>query len=311
MGCCLNLSICIPSYNRPEFLLWTLEKLTREFSGKYVADAVISDDASTERMHDVFQFVASQPITAAEMCIRWIQQRHNLGPFPNLRAVLLEAKNKYAVYCANDDYLLPARVESAVAYLDEHPECAAYIAPCEIWDEVHQKSFWPAFKSEDRTFTWADRMELFNFIILNHVWPEHIIYRTPVPLKPFTRAFWCFASLPDVLATGSIHFSGEPFYHNLLVHPVGDRVQLGNVQCLTYFDEYRAGLEVLAYEFFGEQPYRCRHQIHDMISAFICQRMHNASVLYARAGNMLEAEMLRKRITIANPSRDPAVEAAA
>lgn len=294
----MNLSICIPGYNRPEFLRWTLERLRKDFP---LADVVVSDDASSEDMKDVC------PVGIT----RWIQQSKNLGPFHNLREVLLAAKWGYAVYCANDDYLLPERIDQALAYMDDHPECVAYIAPCEVWDEVNQRSFWPAFRSEERTFTWDDRMELFNFIITNHVWPEHIIYRTPVPLKPFTRAFWCFASLPELLDKGAIHFSGEPFYRNLLVHPVGEREQLGNVQCLTYFDEYRAGLEVMAFGFFGYQPYACRHKIQEMISAFICQRMHNASVLYARTGDMLNAKMLRKRIGIADPSRDKPVEAAA
>ena len=293
------ISICIPGYNRPDFLTWTLKRLKKDFPE---AEIIVSDDKSTD------------PETIAiglgiEDYTRWIWQPENLGAFPNLRAVLMEARGKYAVYCGNDDYLLPERLLEITAWMDSHPEVSAYIAPCEIWDEVNQKSFWPAFKSENRTFTADQGIDLFNFIIENHVWPEHIVYRTPVPYKPFTRAFWCFASLPDLLEKGAIHFDSVPFYRNLLVHPVGERVQLGNVQCLTYFDEYRAGLEVLAYGLFGEQPYAARHRIQEMISSFICQRMYNAAVLYARAGNEAESQMLLKRIKIADPSRDKAIAA--
>jgi glycosyltransferase involved in cell wall biosynthesis len=286
----VNLSICIPGYNRPEFLAFTLAKLHTDFPR---ADIIVSDDASTEDMS-----------TVSREGVRWFQHYKNIGPFPNQREVLLDASRKYAVYCANDDYLLPEAVAAGCAFLESHPEASAYIAPCEIWDEIDQKPFWNAFKCEPTTFT--SGLELFNFIISKHVWPEHVIYRTPAPLAPRTRAYWCFADLVDLLAKGPIHVSPVPFYRNLLRHPVGERVQLGNVQCLTYFDEYRAGLEVLAYGLFGDVPYATRRQIHDMISAFICQRMHNASVLYARHGHMAEAEMLRKRIAIASPVRDAA-----
>jgi glycosyltransferase involved in cell wall biosynthesis len=287
------LSICIPGYNRPYFLKWTLDKLKADFPG---AEIVVSDDGSDQPMHYVRNYPG----------IRWVQQKH-IGPFPNLRAALLEAKGKYAAYCANDDYLLPGRVSEAIQYLEDHPEVSAYIAPCEVWDEVEGKAFWNTWgNKEPQTFkgTHEEALRLFNFIIQHHVWPEHGIYRTPVPLRPRTRAYWCFPDLVDLLEKGPIHFGTKPFYRNLLVHPVGERVQLGNVQCLTHFDEYRAGLEVLAYGLFGAANYQARRKIHDMINAFICQRMHVASILYERQGEPLEAEMLRQRVVIANPMPD-------
>jgi hypothetical protein len=197
-------------------------------------------------------------------------------------------------------------------YLDSHPEVSAYIAPCAAWDEVHSASLWNAYKGAECDFslTHQGKIDLFNFIIEKHIWPEHIVYRTPVTVAPRTRAYWCFTDLIDLLERGTIHFGVTPFYRNLIVHPVGEREQLGNVMALTCFDEYRAGLEVLAYGLFGEQPYACRHMLQEMISAFICTRMALARELYKRQGNTLEAEMLRKRIEIANPSKD-AVEKAA
>jgi hypothetical protein len=88
---------------------------------------------------------------------------------------------------------------------------------------------------------------------------------------------------------------------------VGNREQLGNVQCLTYFDEYRAGLEVLACGLFGaELSYGARHHIQEMISSFICTRMSVAKRLYEGREDEMNAAMLRKRIAIANPMRDTA-----
>lgn len=291
----MNLSICIPAYNRPDFLAWTLEHLNHDFPD---AEVIVSDDASPRRL----EFVN---------CDRYIQLDHNIGPSPNHRHVLMQATKKYAVYCADDDYLLPEEVRAGIAYLDQHPECSSYIAPCEIWNEVEGKPFWNAFKCEPQQFARKDGVALFNFLIEHHVWPEHVIYRTPVPLSPRTRAYWCFADLVDLVNAGPIFFSSTPFYRNLLVHPVGERVQFGNVQCLTFFDEYRAGLDILAYGLFGSPSYEGRHVLNELIRHFICHRMYNASVLYERSGNLAECEMLRKRIAIESPSRDPAAEKAA
>lgn len=293
MDAYVNLSICIPAYDRPDYLAWTLQKLYADLPQ---AEVIVSDDASPHRL-------------ARVNCDHYIQQEHNIGPFPNHRIALLAASRKYAIYCADDDYLIPGELERAISYLDEHPECSAYVAPCEVWDEVEGKALWNAFKGSDHTFASTDKIDLFNFIINKHIWPEHIVYRTPVALKTRTRAYWCFVDLVDLLQAGSIHFAAQPFYRNLLIHPLDSthqRVQLGNVQCLTYFDEYRAGLEVLAYGLFGEQPYACRQRIQQMISAFICTRMAVARTLYLRQGKELEADMLRKRIEIADPRPDSA-----
>lgn len=290
----MKLSICIPSFERADYLDWTLDRLELDFPE---AEIVVSDDGLTEDL----DWVRDRHST------KWINQGSNIGCFPNHRAAILAGSGEYAIYCANDDYLLPEGVATAIAYLDEHPFTSAYIAPCEVWDEVKGTTFWNTWGAPARTFTKSEGMGLFNYLIEHHVWPEHIVYRTPVPLQPRTRAYWCYPDLVDLLDFGPIYFSDKPFYRNLLVHPLDathKRVQLGNVQCLTFFDEYRAGLEVLAYGLFPEIPHKGRRQIATMIDSFICQRMFNAAYMYAGAGNNLEAEMLLKRITVSNPIPD-------
>jgi glycosyltransferase involved in cell wall biosynthesis len=290
-----RLSICIPGYNRPAFLHWTIERLMRDFPK---AEIIVSDDCSTEDMmharnHCVFYGV------------RWIQQSHNIGPFPNMLAAFEAATGDYAIYCANDDYLLPERVHEAIRYLDAHPEIASYTAPCEVWDEINQKTYWNAYTAPEATFTKADGMRLFNFMIGHHVWPEHMIHRTPIALKRRGREYWAFADIPDILAAGSLHFSPVPFYRNLLVHPVGMRTQLGNEQALTHFDEYRGGLELMACGLLGDKlPYKARAQVNRMIQSFICTRLLCAQRLYAQAGYEWEAERIRQRLAIADPRDD-------
>ena len=405
----MKLSICIPTFERWRFLRWTLKRIISDFPS---SELVISDNHSTDGSDACADDWA---IGRATM----LHQPQNIGAFPNMLAALSAATGEYAVYCADDDYLLPDQIEAGIAYLDAHPECAAYCAPCEVYDEVNKKSFRNAFKVKEpcifdlsrrisnavsmqqmhkqtqsnekdpsglasevllqgvlrevskgkpappqriesgsanqgecqdlrkcvpktrensettlpsmrpqrsseassglqqafnggmavpgssSEITCGTELDLFNFIMMQHIWPEHIIYRTPVPLKPRTRAYWAFADLVDILERGSIYFTDSAFYRNLVTHPVGEREQLGNIQALSYFDEYRGGLEVLAHGLFGsELPYSARHQLQEMIASFICTRMHTAARMYVGQGKTEEAVMLLQRLSIADPRRD-------
>lgn len=292
-----DLSICIPTYQRPKYLHWTLDRLLKSFPGSQIT--VSDNDNPGQELTQLWCLCNDGPVRWPPDAIDY-QGHADIGPFPNMYAALSMATRKYAVYCADDDYLLPDEVSRGTSYLDAHPDCAAYCAPCQIWDEVEQTPFWNAWGIDQPT-TFTCPVELWNFIIQKHIWPEHLIYRLPLPIKPRTRAYWAFADIPDILEAGSIHFAPTPFYRNLLVHPVGERVQLGNVQCLTYFDEYRAGLEVLAFGLFGRQPYHGRRKLQESIDSFICSRMDVASRLYARQGQEAEAIMLKKRIAVADP----------
>lgn len=290
-----QLSICIPTRNRCDFLAWTLDNVRAAFPN---AEIIVSDNCSTDGTR--------RTAKVGPLVDKLLYMPVNKGAFPNMYEALAAAERKYAVFCADDDYLVPERVHAAVAWMDDHPEVAAYCAPCESWNEVEQKPYWNAWGiPQDVTYARKDAVELFNMLINHHVWPEHFIYRLPLPLKPRTRAYWAFVDLADILDAGPIHFANTPYYRNIAVHPVGWREQLGNQQCLTHFDEYRGGLEVLAFELFGHPlTHTARRRLQDMIGAFICTRMDLASKLYIRQGNETDAVMLKKRIAVADPRPD-------
>jgi glycosyltransferase involved in cell wall biosynthesis len=230
-----------------------------------------------------------------------IIQKGNIGAFPNMREALLAAKGEYAVFCADDDYLIPEQVSRGTEFLDAHPEVVAYFAPCQLWDEVNQLPEWNAFYvATDKTYT--DAGELWNFIIHNHVWPEHAIYRTsalPQIMQPRVQAYWCFVDLANALKAGAVHFASTPYYRNITNHPIGHRTKLGDQQCLTDFDEYRAGLENLAYDLFKDHlgP-ELKVKLNQMINHFIHMRLGVAHKLYSLHGKTDEALSLEKRLRI-------------
>jgi glycosyltransferase involved in cell wall biosynthesis len=309
----MNLSVCIPTYNRQPFLHWTLNRLLRDFDRE--TDIVVCDNASTDGTRTlVTDGPLAWPGPGEEGEIRYMRQSSNIGAFPNMRAALLLAERDYAVYCGDDDYLIPERVDEAIAYLDAHPEVIAYFAPCMTYNEIEGKPIGPAFRLEaGKTFNRARPMELFNFLVVQHIWPEHAIFRTEAmreALKPRTRAYWAFTDIPYLLAAGDLYFSPEPFYRNIFQHPVGFRQQLGNEQCLTDFEEYRAGLEIMAHDLFvmsgyGEFPVEESRRANLMIGYFLYRRYEAAYRIHKTLGREAEAARMLKRMKICNPFEGP------
>jgi glycosyltransferase involved in cell wall biosynthesis len=283
-----DLTICIPTFNRDNFLQWTLDKTVADFGDVKI---IISDNGKS----------AIRPPNG-----RYLRQPTNVGAFPNMRTALLAASTKYCMFLADDDYLLPAEVQKGIDFLETNPAVNVYYAPCQLFDEINQKVNWEAFyPAEDKTFTRAD--ELWNFVIQKHVWPEHAIYRRAGLqdiLQPRNQAYWCFQDLANAACRGPIHFAKTPFYRNLTGHPVGGRVKLGDQQCLTDFDSYRWGLEVLAHTVFrvaladlSESP-KLKPMINDMIRQFLWGRYEVASRIHTANGRLVEANLLKARMEI-------------
>jgi glycosyltransferase involved in cell wall biosynthesis len=283
-----DLTICIPTYNRDPFLKWTLDKAVTDFPDTKI---VIADNGKST--------------LDLPKGVRYIRQPQNVGAFPNMRTALLAASTKYCVFLGDDDYLLPEEVQKGIDFLETHPEVLVYFAPCQLYDEVQQKANWDAFYvAEDKTFTKAD--ELWNFVMHKHVWPEHAIYRRAGLqdiLQPRTGAYWCFVDLANAALRGPVHFAKTPYYRNLTGHPAGNRLKLGDQQCLTDFDSYRWGLEVLAHDIFrqalasGEQP-ELRKTLNDMIRQFIWSRYEVAVRILSGNGRLAESELLKKRMEL-------------
>src|SRR5271165_6446604 len=229
-----NLSICIPTYNRFPFLKWTIDRTAQDFPD---AEIIVSDNCSTDDTRTI----------QLDKRVKYVCQTENIGAFANFRSALLAGNRRYTCYLGDDDYLLPEQVAKGIDFLESNRGVICFYAPCQLYDEQNGQVNWNAFYlSPDETF--HDPAKLWNFVIHNHVWHEHAIWRREGLediLKPRLYAYWAFVDLAHAFAAGPVHFAHEPYYRNITHHPVGHRVKLGDQQCLTDFDHYRAGLENL------------------------------------------------------------------
>lgn len=97
-------SICIPSYNRPDELIQLLESIATQKPGPW--DIVICEDRSprgTEIEAAVHAFSEVHP----ELRLNYFTNDRNLGYDGNLRLLIEKAEGQYCLFMGDDDLLAP------------------------------------------------------------------------------------------------------------------------------------------------------------------------------------------------------------
>ncbi|PWB64632.1 MAG: hypothetical protein C3F17_06460 [Bradyrhizobiaceae bacterium] len=111
-------SIGVPVHNGARFLERALVSLRAQ---DYPAiEIIISDNASSDETHAICARHAGE-----DARIRLIRQTENRGPHANFEAVCLEARGRYFMWAADDDFWLPTFVSRLVAELEAHSEAGA------------------------------------------------------------------------------------------------------------------------------------------------------------------------------------------
>jgi glycosyltransferase involved in cell wall biosynthesis len=121
-----KLSICVITYNRAEYLRQTLLDHASLDGVPFAYEIVVVDNCSTDGTPEVLAQFAS-----AAVSFRWFRQSHTVRPEENLIAAFRLARGEFAVYLADDDALIPARVAAVVTYMDQNPAIVACHSP---WD---------------------------------------------------------------------------------------------------------------------------------------------------------------------------------
>jgi glycosyltransferase involved in cell wall biosynthesis len=125
-------SICIPTYNRPEYLRRAVESCLAQ---TYPHFEVIITDNSTDKQ-------------SADLAAKWTDPRiryHNNGGNigPHASAILSKnlGKGEYIKFLMDDDLLKPSCLELMVKGLDEHPTAGVAMAPMDLIDENDRRIF--------------------------------------------------------------------------------------------------------------------------------------------------------------------------
>ena len=118
-----KLSVCIPAYNRAQYLSALLDSaLSQNYSE---LEIVIVEDNSPERVQiaDVVREYRERGVD----CIRYFENEKTLGYDGNLRSLFCRATGDYCVMMGNDDLLCAGSLHVIGTLLSEHPQVAVAI----------------------------------------------------------------------------------------------------------------------------------------------------------------------------------------
>lgn len=305
----IKLSICIPTYNRADFLRFLLAQFVAQTVMDFAYEIVISDNASTDNTGAVVEEFIAQGLP-----IRYFRRDVNGGGWPNLANAYEHAVGEYALYLADDDLLIFESLREAVGYLDGNPDVVVCHAPWFLYDAVDEQDLVQFYTVEgDRKFPRHDFAELLSFITAGHVFPEIAIYRTAALRSLFVPrefCFWAFTFLAHALDIGAVAFLQKPFYRSVTRSPVHrDRPQAGHEEVMTAWDRYRGGIEYFLY--IGAKRGRLgmsaaeRARYDDLCRQFILIRMCVALRMWVERKEYIKAYELYARIAIAGGSQHP------
>jgi abequosyltransferase len=117
------ISICIPSYNRAEFLAPLLNSIYEQSYAKINDDfeVIICEDVSPQREHIIFEynkFIESNNVKN----LRLVLNEENLGYDKNLRNCISQAQGKFCMIMGNDDLLNAGALDTVVSVLKTNPD---------------------------------------------------------------------------------------------------------------------------------------------------------------------------------------------
>lgn len=114
----LLLSICIPSYNRPEELYRLLKSIDIKASDKI--EIVICEDDAPRRTEVREQIKRFKSESKYKICYH--ENKENCGYDKNLRQCIQQASGKWIMLMGDDDLFVPDAMDDYLLFLEEHPQ---------------------------------------------------------------------------------------------------------------------------------------------------------------------------------------------
>jgi glycosyltransferase involved in cell wall biosynthesis len=106
-------TICIPTYNRPEMLRHSLQSVLCQSYRRL--EVIVSDNASDTDTADVVDSFGDDRVRVDRL-------NANIGLHGNMSRCLHLGTGKYRMMLPDDDLMLPGNVQSKVAFFETHPE---------------------------------------------------------------------------------------------------------------------------------------------------------------------------------------------
>lgn len=293
----IDLSICIPTFNRASHLDYLLKNISDNgHIIQFSYEIVISDNASTDNTASIIQKWKNV------LPIRNYHQKTNLGSFNNINYVFEKARGEFSVFVADDDYIKLFELNQCISEFKEMPSVGIFYTPWEIGtpESSSNRLF---YNIDDNLFVRKkSHFNLLVSILQYHIFPEVAIFRTSLykQLNPVFRqniAFYFFTLVSDWISITDVYFSNKSFYLSVLDHPRGARKQEGHEQVQFIWDSYRGGLEIMLGKCTKLIDETTNSQLREAINEFIARRISVAiRVRIANKKDNIETYLLAARL---------------
>lgn len=142
------ISICIPSYNRPEEIGRLLKSVDSERYANQI-EIVVCEDKAPRRVE--VRNVVEGFSKNSHYDVNYIENEVNCGYDKNLRNLINNATGEYIIFMGDDDMFIPGRLDGFIDYVCAHRDCG-YILRC--YQNVAADGSVAEFKyfSEDKVF---------------------------------------------------------------------------------------------------------------------------------------------------------------
>jgi abequosyltransferase len=161
----INLSICIPTYNRAFYLDEALRSIIKEMNDNELilrsTEICISDNASTDNTEDII----SEWKNKTNVKINYKKNPENLGADTNYLKVIEMATGRYCWFMGSDDILKPKSLEVLFKYLESN--CEVYLlnrSECDINMNFKQERYWLNKSQKSRIYDFKYNTELTQYL---------------------------------------------------------------------------------------------------------------------------------------------------
>lgn len=124
------ISICIPSYNRPETLLRLLKSVDTKYRDK--VQIVICEDKAPKRLEvrAAVEFFKSE----TQYDVKYCENEQNLGHGKNFRECIKQADGDYVTYMGDDDAFVSGQLDGFVEWLEKNRQLGYILR---AWESRH------------------------------------------------------------------------------------------------------------------------------------------------------------------------------
>lgn len=276
----ITLSICIPTYKRVDFLRLCLERIFTQIAGRPDIEVVVSNNASGDGTKELLAELSDK-----HPSLRAINRPETMSASDHYIATLMQGRGRWCVYLADDDFVDVATIVDLIRTAEADPEIVAIYTDWVAWDDVEGKELHRYFTvgPQPRVFDRGNALELLNFVLAQHIFPEIGIYRRSELIEivaPTTPEASYHAYLYRWLLHGKVMFSAHAFYYECrVVKPELKRSYWSNVENEKQSaDAIRANIELFVLNILsmaGRHPLEAEKLLaHEEVTRFVMRRLH-------------------------------------